>query len=129
RDEAVLARSRRLGRGTVAARLEPEDRACGAPGEVGELLPGSADFGRREAVVDEQDFRSGRAQQPRGVLLAIRRGPERVDGVLLAGDAEERAELGHRISVAESVRDVRPLARVAALREEAAELVERRRGA
>ena len=53
--------------------------------------------------------------------------PVRVDRVLRRLDAEVSRELADRAPVGEAGRDVRPLARIGALREEPAELVERRR--
>jgi hypothetical protein len=50
-----------------------------------------------------------------------------VDRALVLLDAEMVGEYGDRAPVGDPRRDVRPLARVGALREEAAELVERRR--
>ena len=83
--------------------------------------------GRRKAVVDEQDLRARRAQERRRVLVRLARKAMRVDRVLRRLDAQMRGELAHGAPVREAGRDVRPLARVVALREEAAKLVERRR--
>ena len=47
-----------------------------------------------------------------------------VDGVLTRLDAEQLGELTDRAAVGDRGRDVRPLTRVTALAEEAAELVE-----
>ena len=52
--------------------------------------------------------------------------PMLVDRVLRRLAAEVRRELGDRAAIRQTRRDVRPLPRVRALREEPAELVERR---
>ena len=57
----------------------------------------------------------------------IGREPVLVDGSLRRLDGEERGQLADRAPIRQRGRDVRPLARVAALGEEAAELVEGRR--
>jgi len=57
----------------------------------------------------------------------IGREPVLVDGSLRRLDGEERGQLADRTPIRQRRRDVRPLARVAALGEEAAELVEGRR--
>ena len=81
----------------------------------------------REAVVEESDLRVRRAQERRGVLVEVGREPPREHRLLGRLAAEERGQLADRAAVGDRGRDVRPLARVGALREEPAELVERRR--
>jgi hypothetical protein len=41
--------------------LDPKHRQRSAAGELAELLPGRAHVGRGEAVVDEDQLRSGRS--------------------------------------------------------------------
>ena len=75
-------------------------------------------------------LRSSHAKCKDRVKGRVAREPPLVDGGLGAVTAQERAELLHRAPVRQSTRDVRPLARVWTLGEEAAELVERcRQGA
>ena len=106
--------------------LDPHHRPRLAPRELAELLPLDALARGREAVVDEEQLGSRRTQQRRCVLGRILRQPVLVDGFLCGLAAEERGELPHGAPVGEAGGDVRPLARVGALGEETAELVEAR---
>src|SRR5215208_3209781 len=86
--------------------------------ELAELVP-ACPFARRWiAVVDEERHRPRRAEEPRRVHRRLGR---------LA--VEELREVADRPPVRQRRRNVAPLARVAALGEEAAELVERRNAA
>src|SRR5205823_14745004 len=85
-----------------------------------------ADFGGWISVVHEQDLGVRRAQERGGVLRRIAREPALVDRALVRVAAEVGRDRGDRAAVREAGRDVRPLTRIGALGEEAAELVERR---
>ena len=83
--------------------------------------------GGRVAVIDEQDLRAGRTQERRRVLTDFAAQAVLVHSLLRRLDAEELGKLTHGAPIRETRRDVRPLARVGALGEEATKLVERRR--
>jgi hypothetical protein len=135
--EAALARRLHLGaeslaelaerrfQGLLGRALDPHDRAHAAAGQLAHPLEADALVYRRIAVVEQQPVRAGRAQQRRGVVLHIRRQPLRVDGFLGRGAVEQHGQVGDGATVREPGRDVRPLPRIRALGEEAAELVER----
>ena len=110
--------------GTV--RLEPQHGQRAAAGELAEPLPFDPGSRLRVAVVDEQDFGAGRAQQRSRVLLEVTRETVLVDRALRRLDAEVVGELAQRAPVREAGRYVWPLARVGALREQTAKLVDRR---
>src|SRR5215211_640552 len=97
--------------------------------ELAELVP-ACPFARRWiAVVDEERHRPRRAEEPRRVPRRIASGPLRVHRLLGRLAVEELREVADRPPVRQRRRNVAPLARVAALGEEAAELVERRNAA
>jgi hypothetical protein len=81
----------------------------------------------REAVVDEQQLGSGRAQQGRRVVLRVASETALEHGFLLGVAPELVRQLDDRPPVRNRARDVRPLPRIRALREQCAELVERLR--
>ena len=127
RGEAVLAGPLRRGGGALATGLEPQNRQGGAAGEVAELLPARAGARRRVAVVEEQELGVGGADEGRRVPARVGRESPRIDGLLVRLAAQVLGELRDRAPVRGAGRDVRPLARVGALGEEPAELVEARR--
>ena len=108
----------------AATRTRSAGRDAPAAGQRSELLPARADPRRRIARVDEHPLRVRRAQERRGVGLGVRREPPRVDGLLGRLAAEVLRQHADRAPVRHRGGDVRPLAGVAALREQAAELVE-----
>ena len=106
--------------------LDAQDRTRLAACELAELVPRRSLARRRVAVVHEQQLRPRRAQQPRRVLRGIRRDAVLVHRLLRLLAFEELRQLAHRPPVRDAGRDVRPLARVGALRKQPAELVDRR---
>ena len=132
RDEASLARRGDLAGDRLLAVLlddafDPHDRPRLATGELAELVPARAGARRRIAVVDEQPLRARRSQQRRRVLGRVGR-ETAFEHVVLRGLAFEVAREHHdRAPVREAGRDMGPLARVGALGEEPAELVDARR--
>ena len=113
--------------GAVAARLQPENGPGRESGDLGELLPRGADVGRRVAVVEQQQLGVRRPQERGGVLARVELEPAGVDGPLVGLAAEVPGDQRDRSPVGDAARDVRPLARIVALGEEPAELVEARR--
>ena len=106
--------------------LDPEYRPRVATGKLTQPAPVRSRSRRRKAVVDEQRLRPRGTQQRRRVLRRIGNQPVLVHGFLGRRAPEELGELAQRAPVREPGCDVRPLPRVWALREEAAELVDGR---
>jgi hypothetical protein len=107
--------------------LDAHDRRAPAAGELAHALEARALPGHREAVVEEQPLGPRRAQQRGRVLVGVGRRAVLVHRRLGRVAAEQRGQRVDRPPVRHAGRDVRPLARVRALGEQAAELVERRR--
>jgi hypothetical protein len=140
-DVAAFARARHLGT-HVLAKLGEREAACDAlfadaldpqhgggvtAGEPTHLLPAGTAAGGRKARVEQQPLAVCRPEQRRRVLVRVGRAPALQDRLLCRLAAEQPREHGDRAEIGQARRDVRPLARVRALREEAAKLVERRR--
>jgi len=126
RRESFLAGRRNLRR---IVRLEPQDRQRPAAGELAHPPPVGPLPRRREAVIDEQDLGPGRAQERGRVLVRVRRQPHLQNCLLPRVASELLGQLCDSAPVRRLRGHVRPLARIRALREEPAELVEARRRA
>jgi hypothetical protein len=124
---AQLREAEATGDAVLGDALDPHDRRRASGGQLAHPLPARSLAGRREAVVDEEPLDAGGAQELGGVGARIGGAAVRVDRVLRGRAAQQRGELAHGPGVRDARRDVRPLARVGALREQPAELVERRR--
>jgi hypothetical protein len=138
---AAAARAGDLGTNVLAQLVQPEaagdpllghsldahDGTRASAGQLSHPLPALPLAGRREAVIDQQPLGAGGAEHRRRVGVRIGRAPVREHGILGGLAAQHRRQLRDRAAVGQAGGHVRPLARVGALGEQAAELVERRR--
>ncbi len=121
----LTQRLERLVEGLLRDPLDPQHRQRGAACDLAHLLSAERHRLRRETVVEQQQVSPGRTQERRRVLARVACEPVLPHCPLICLAAEERRQPRDRAVVHQARGDMRPLRRVWALGEEAAELVQR----